>query len=59
MMSTRPLADSIFFQSALNYESYLQLMSCLVFALTDEHPEVRAFITTQRLNLLFGKPLIL
>ena len=59
MMSTRPLADSIFFQSALNYESYLQLMSCLVFALTDEHPEVRAFITNQRLNLLFGKLLTL
>ena len=34
-------------------------MSCLVFVLTDEHPEVRDFITNQRLNLLFGKSLIL
>ena len=29
-------------------------MSCLVFILTDEHPEVRSFITNQGLNMLFG-----
>ena len=55
-MATRPLSDNIFFQSALNYESYLKLMSCLVFILTDEHPEVRCFIVNQGLNLLFAKP---
>lgn len=44
MLAARPLKDNIFFQSALNYESYLKLMSCLVFILTDEHPELRSFI---------------
>ena len=55
MMATRPLSDNIFFQSAMNYESYLKLMTSLVFVLTDEHPEVRCFIVNQGLNLLFNR----
>lgn len=34
-------------------------MSCLVFILTDEHPEIRCFIVNQGLNLLFNQPLVL
>ena len=34
-------------------------MSCLVFVLTDEHPEVRLFIVNEGLNLLFGKALVM
>jgi len=30
-------------------------MSCVIFALTDEHPEIRLFIASQGLNLLFAK----
>lgn len=54
-MAAQPLKENIFFQSALNYESYLKLMSSLVFILTDEHPEVRDFIVNQGLNQLFFK----
>ena len=59
MMAARPLKDNIFFQSALNYESYLRFMSCLVFILTDENPEIRFFIVNQGLNILFNRPLVL
>ena len=55
MMSARPLKTNIFFQSALNYESYLKMMQCLVFTLTDENPEVRCFIVNQGLSMLFNK----
>jgi len=39
----------------MNYESYLKLMSCLVFVLTDEHPEIRRFTINMGLNSLFNK----
>lgn len=45
MLRTRPLASNVFFQSALNYESYLKLMSSMVFVMTDEHPELRQYMT--------------
>ena len=44
IMAAKPLKDNIFFQSALNYESYLKLMSSLVLILTDENPNIREFI---------------
>ena len=59
IMSARPLHDNIFFQSAMNYESYLKLMSCLILILTDEHPDIRIFIVNQGLNMLFDNPLVL
>ena len=34
-------------------------MSCLVFILTDEHPEGRSYITNPGLNILFGQALAL
>ena len=43
----------------MNYESYLKLISCLIFVLTDEHPEVRLYVVNQGLNLLFSKALVL
>jgi len=49
-MATKNLSENLFFQSAMNYESYLLLMTSLVFILTDENPEIRLFISSQNLN---------
>jgi hypothetical protein len=57
IMMARPLNNNIFFQSAANYDSYLNLMRAFVFVLTDENPEIRLFILSQGLNKLFDHPL--
>jgi len=58
-MSTSNLKENLFFQSAMNYESYLIMMGALLFVLTDESPEIRLFIVNQGLNALFRRPLVL
>jgi len=59
VVMARPLNQNIFFQSAANYDSYLNLMRAFVFILTDENPEIRLFILSQGLNSLFDMPLTL
>ena len=58
-MSTSSLKENLFFQSAMNYESYLIMMGALLFVLTDESPEIRLYIVNQGLNALFRRPLAL
>ena len=41
----------------MNYESYLILMNGLILVLTDENPEIRAFVINQELNVLFSREL--
>jgi hypothetical protein len=57
LMATMPLKDNLFFQSAMNYESYLILMNGLILVLTDENPEIRAFVINQELSVLFSREL--
>jgi hypothetical protein len=45
LLSTKP-AESLFFTSAQNYQSYLTIMCALVYILTDENPEIRFFATS-------------
>jgi len=44
VMVARPTSKNLFFQSAQNYESYVNLLKAFVFVLTDENPEIRLFI---------------
>ena len=44
LMSTKDTSKNLFFQSASLYESYLILMTALVYILTDENPQIRLFI---------------
>lgn len=47
ILSVRETSKNLFFQSASLYETYLILMTALVYILTDENPQIRLFMQHQ------------
>lgn len=54
LLSTKDQTKNLFFLSASLFETYLTLMTALIYIITDENPQIRLFMQNQSIQKMLG-----